>query len=401
VRLGRGPALVATLLSPFALYFIARSAAAGTGSPGAAVTLAAFPPADYRGAIRRAARLTQNPVFKAGPEMLELSRHALAAAPTTFEPFYVAAKAEEGAGRLDHAIRLMEESRRRRPSHAATRLQLIIYYGRARRFDPLLEELDMALRLNEEARRLILPELTRLIADPVGRPALARILSRGPAWRDDFFRAAKGRKVKPEDAQALMNLVRARTGGRADAERGLYLQALLEAGDYARARALWSAALPAAEKPMDGLLFNGGFAASHAAEPFNWQLHEDDVGRAELATERGRPHLELAYYGGRDLVLAEQTLALRPGRYRLSFAVRSDDGIKSGDLSWRIACGSSDALLSRVSLGGAGPTPTIRRAGFDVPAGCGVQRLYLAAQPGDVSAEVRAEVSAMEIARDG
>jgi tetratricopeptide (TPR) repeat protein len=400
VRLGRVPALVATLLSPVALYFISRTAAAGSGSPAAVAMLAATPPADYRAVVKAAARAAQSPLMKAGPEMIQLSRQAAAAAPTSFEPFFLAAKAEEQAGRLDRAIMLMEESRKRRPSHSATRLELILLYGKARRFGPLLEELDMALSLNDDARRLLLPELSRLVADPEGRAALAGILARRPSWRDEFFSAARGRKVKPADALALMNMVSGITGRPATAERGLYLQALLEAGEYARARALWSSSLPAPDRAKDGLVFDGAFAGSAAPAPFNWVLYDGDVGRAERNAEGGRGGLDITYFGGRDFNLAEQTLALAPGRYRLSFLVRSEEGIKSGDLSWRIACVAGGKELVASSLAGAGSTAAPRRADFVVPAGCGGQRLYLAGEPGDVSAEVHAQVLSMTVARN-
>lgn len=401
IRLGRGPALAAIVLAPAVLYLIARTAAAGSGSPAVAAAVASMPPADYRGLIKAVARAAQSPLFRPDVDMMALSRKAAAAAPTSYEPFFVAALAEDRAGRLGHAIQLMEESRRRRPGHAATRLELIVYYGKARRFDPLLEELDMALALNQEARRLILPELTKLIADPEGRAALARMLARNPAWRKEFHDAARGRKVRPEYALLLMKEVAALTGGRAGPERGLYLQSLLEAGQFVRARTIWSAGLAPAERAKDGLLFDGAFNGSGAPPPFNWQFHDGDVGRAEPAREPGRRHLDIVYYGGRDFTLAEQTLALAPGRYRLSFRVRSEAGIKSGDLSWRVTCTALANPAVTLSLAGATAKPASRSAGFVVPQACGSQRLLLVAQPGDLSAEVRAEISAMEIARDG
>lgn len=400
VRLGRGAALAATLLAPFAFYFIARTAVAGTGSPGAAAMLATLPPTDYRNVMKGLARATLNPQLKIPAGTAELTREAVRAAPTSFEPFFVAAQTEAQAGRMDRAIALMEEARRRRPSHAATRLQLVAYYGKVERFDALLAELDMALRLNEQARRLVLPELTKLIGDRKGRQALALVLTRRPAWRDDFYAAAQGRKIAPDDVLELMRLIRARGGGGAmPAERQLYLQALVESGDYGRARALWSAGLPAPERGKDGFVFDGGFRGSSAPGPFNWVLSDGDVGRAERTTAGGRPQLDLVYFGGSNVTLAEQTLALPAGRFRLSFLVRSESGIKSGEIAWRITCMRGGKEIAAVPLNGAGPAFARRGAGFEVPADCGGQRLSLTAQPGDVSAEVRAEVASLEIGR--
>lgn len=400
---GRGAAVVATIASPFILYLILRSAAGALAfsSPAAAAVAASLPPPDLRGHMRLLSRASQSPQFPAGPGEMALSQRALAASPTAYEPFMVAAAVEEKAGRADRAIQLMEEVRRRRPHMPSVRLKLIVLYGQERRFGDMLGELDNALALNEQARHLILPELTKLIADPQGRTALADLLATSPPWRDEFYRAAKGRKVRPDQALALVEAVRARTGRTSAAAHSFYLQSLIEAGELARARELWLAQLPPQERQKAGLVFDGDFRGSSAPEPFNWVLHDSDGGRAQLASEGGRPSLEALYFGGRNFILAEQRLALTPGRYRLSFQVRSEAGIKNGDLSWRISCTGSGAEIAAVSLSGAGAAWSPRSTAFTVPAGCAGQRLFLVGTPGDLSGEVRVEISSLEVARDG
>jgi hypothetical protein len=402
VKIGRWQALAAAIAAPLLLYLILRAAAGAlaAASPGMAALASMLPPGDLRGQMRINARLSQHPQFPAGPAEVEAARKALAAAPTTYEPFFIASKAEERAGRLDRAIMLMEEVRRRRPHLPSARLQLIVLYGQARRFDGMLGELDMALALNETARERVLPELTRLISDPEGRVALAGVLARRPPWSEDFYRAAKGRKIRPEHALALTKAVQARTG-RIGPERGLYLQSLVEAGDFAGARSLWLSGLPQSEQAKAGLVFDGAFRGSRAPAPFNWALFDGETGRAEIGSEGGRSFLDIFYFGGRDFTLAQQRLALAPGRYRLSFQVKSEAGIKSGELSWRLACGEAGADLGAVSLAGAGPAWSQRSGSVVVPAGCSGQRLYLAGTPGDMSAEVRAQVAALEVARGG
>ena len=399
VQLGRATALVATLAAPFMLYLAGRNAAAAAGTAGAAAA-AALPPPDYRAVIKGLARAAQNPQLPLGAEAMKLAQQAAVASPTNFESFFVAAVVEDRAGRLDRAIQLMEESRRRRPHHAPTRLQLILLYGKARRFEPLLSELDMALALNHQARTFILPELTRLMTDPAGRAALAGVLARGPEWREDFYRAARGRKVKPDDALALVRLVEARSGRPSRGARGVYLQSLLEVGEYRRARALWSASLPSAERAKDGLVFDGSFRGSPAPAPFNWSFHEGAFGRARIGSQPSQPRLELAYFGGQNFGLAEQNLALPPGRYRLSFLTRSEEGIKSGEINWRITC-ADGRDLGAVKVDPAGSAFVRREGRFEVPSGCVGQRLSLVGTPGDVSAEVRADVASVEITRDG
>lgn len=398
----RGAALAATLVAALALYLIVRAAAGtlGYSSPVAAAFASSMPPADVRGQVRLLARAAgMMPQFVVGEREKALAERALASAPTSYEPFVIAAKLAEKEGRLDRAIRLMEEVRRRRPHLPSARLQLIVLYGKARRFGDLLGELDMAIALNREARTLVLPELTKLTSDPEGRAALARMLARQPSWRHDFYKAGKGRKIRPDDALALANAIQARTG-QAGGERGFYLQALIEAGDLPRARAIWLSQLPPDERAKGDLVFDPDFQGSSAPEPFNWVFHDSGEGRAERRGDRMHGGIAIFYFGGRNVTFLEQALALPPGRYRLSFKVRSEEGIKSGELSWRVACGSGEQTIAAVSLNGAGTVWTGRSAVFNVSSDCSGQRLYLMGTPGDISGQVRAEIVALELKRD-
>jgi hypothetical protein len=390
-------AVAATLAALPLLYLVLRTAAVSV-SPAAATAL---PPTDASGLVKGLLLVTADPRQRVTPQTIELSRRAAVAAPLAYEPFFIQAKAEEQAGRIGNATRLMEEARRRRASFVLTRIHLIAYYQQLRRFPELLTEIDFVLRKSEEAKGLMLPELVKLIADADGRAALASILAGNPGWRSDFFDVARQQSGSPSDALALLNLVRERKpGGDISLERGLYLHRLVQAGDYSRARALWLASLPAQERPHHALLFNGAFRPIAAAAPFAWTFRQEAAGRAEMVSAGANtPYLDVLYFGGSNAIMAEQTLALAPGRYRLSQLAKSDEGIRSGEIYWSLSCLSNDAELARLNVANLRPAFRPSAIDFTVPAGCPGQRLRLMAQPGDIAAEVRAQLARLEVTR--
>lgn len=397
----RAAAWAATAVSPLILYLIVKAVAGGL-SPAAAVALAALPPEDPTPTLKILGRASQLPTFRADDSTLPAARQGLAALPLSFEPFFVAARVAEQRGDLRGAIALMEEARHRRPSFPAVRMQLMIYYTKAQRFREAMAEVDVILRRNNELRPALLPELTKLIADPQGRDALARILATEPSWREDFFKIAGTRKVDPADARSLYERVRAlKPGGDVRLERQFILQAQASSGDYAGARQTLLAAMPERQRAANRFLFDGSFSGAGAPKPFGWELEDLDIGRAEPARNGGRTYLDVAYFGGRAETLAEQMLALRPGRYTLRAIARSDNGISSGTISWNLSClPSRSPVIGVLDLSPAGPADRRFAVAFTVPAtGCPSQSLRLRAEPGDVAASVNLEVSGLEIAQ--
>ena len=397
-RKGRVAAVLATLAAPVVGWFIFRSAAASMMP--AAVLVAHLPPEDHGPALKVAMRLVQVPQQRVTPEMIETAREGLAAEPLAFEPFYIAARAEEQAGRLARATELMEEARRRRPTHSAIRMQLLVYYTQAQRYEQALAEMDLLLRRNEDLRRALIPEVVKLLPVPEGRAALASILATEPEWRDFFFEVAAAQKVNPAHARALHDLIAAkRPGADLRLERQLVLQSLAGSGDYAGARRQWLSALPAGERGRHPLLFDGDFAGAAALKPFGWDLASLDVGRAEIVGEGERSYLDAVHFGGRDVELASQTLALPPGRYTLRTAFRSEEAFGERRLTWRLTCLPSGDALGAIDLGRAGAGGGRLEAGFEVPAGCAGQRLALVGAVGDTTGVAAADIDSVEIVR--
>ncbi len=377
-----------TAASPFIAWLIVKAAAAGF-STATAVVLAPLPPENPAATLKILAGSVQQPTIRVSDEMQRAARDGLERLPLAFEPFFVAARAAEQKGDL----------RRRRPSHPAARMQLMIYYIKAERFPEALSEIDVVLRRNEELRPALLPELTKLVADPRGRAALATILARGPTWREEFFAFARARKIATRDARDLYERIRAlKPNGDLMLERQLILESQAASGDYLGARQTWLAGLPAQERGPSRLMFDGAFRGTRAPGPFGWTFKDVDAGRAEAAKDGQRTYLDVAYFGGQNVSLADQMLALPPGRHILRLIARSPNGISSGRLSWRLTCLPGGSQIGLLDMGRAADANRRFSAAFTVPAsGCPGQSLSLVAEPGDVAAVVNLEIERMEI----
>ncbi|MEA3015320.1 MAG: hypothetical protein QOI38_42, partial [Sphingomonadales bacterium] len=250
------------------------------------------------------------------------------------------------------------------------------------------------------AKQFVYPELARMAARPGDRRTLAAVLATNPSWRRDFLAAAARQRIAPGDVLALIGeMRRQRPGIDLAPERDLYVQALAQAGDFRRARMLWLEALPAPERARHALLFDGTFRQAHSAPPFGWDYAGTESGRAERSLEGGRPYLDVSYFGGSDVVLAEQVLALEPGRYRLRTRAKSESGdATSGAILWNLTC-TGGANLLRLPLVGLREGYRDLEGAFQVPGNCPAQRLKLIGAAGDVAATIEMQLAAVEVLR--
>lgn len=386
-----------TAASPLIAWLIVKSAAAGF-SVATAIALAPLPPENPAPTLKVLASTVQQPTLKVDEDMQRSAQDGLAKLPLSFEPFFVAARAAEQKGDLPRAIALMEEVRRRRHSHPAARMQLMVYYSKAERFPEALSEIDLVLRRSEELRPALLPEMTKLVADPRGRAALATMLAKGPVWRDAFFATAATRKIATRDARDLYERIRAlKPSHDLMLERQLILQTQAASGDYSGARQTWLAALPPQERATNRTMFDGAFRGLRAPGPFGWTFKDVEAGRAEPAKDGQRTYLDVAYFGGQNVTLAEQMLALPPGSHTLRLVARSPNGISSGKLFWRLTCLPGGSPIGALDMAQAAADNRRFSAAFTVPSNCPGQSLALVAEPGDVAAVVNLEIARMEI----
>jgi hypothetical protein len=392
--------LLATLAAPAFLYLVARTTAVGLSPTYSAV----LPPTSVAPMLRALVFTATQPTYRPGENVRPLLERGATTAPLAFEPFYLEARAAESAGQLDRAVALMEEARRRNSSFVITRVQLLAYYGQARRFPEMISEMNLVLGVSPEVRTAMLPELAKLISDADGRIALASVLADSPTWAQDFFSAAQDADFTASDALALLNQLQQRGAGDEELRmaQSLYLRSLVKAGEYGRARAFWLDRLPEAERLRSQLLFDGSFSGTAAPAPFGWTLHDDEVGRAEFGrSDAEGPHLDIHFFGRRNAVLAEQTLTLPPGRYRIAFQARSETEIRAGSVSWVMSCLPSRAEAARIPIEPLREQYRAIHAVFTIPAaGCAGQRLALVAAAGDVSQVINVQVGRMELDRE-
>lgn len=395
-RPGRALAIAASVLAPAALYLVARAAAVSF-TPAAATML---PPVDYSEMLQPAVRASAHPRFRPDPRLRPLWRDAAVSSPTWHGAFLLEAKAAERAGRSAEAIRLLEEARRRRPSYLPTRLQLITHYANAGRIDDVIREMDYGLRYSDRTRRLILPQLAKLIADPAGRTAIASMLAKNPTWKKDFFEMAGAETLAPADVLALVRL-RERQGGDLSGERTLYVQSLVRAGQAQRARQIWLQMLPERERQRNAFISNSNFGGRAALPPFDWRPQDGPGGRAEIVTSKRDPsYLDVSFFGSRVADLADQQLALAPGRYRLSSTLRTDADGRSGTVSWFIFCTPGGPQIARLPLQARGGAQGRVRTSFVVPAGCSGQLLRLTGEPGEITVPINTQIYSVEVARE-
>lgn len=393
-------AVLLTVLAPF-LIFVSVRAAAFEATKFEAQLGTVLPPPSALPDVRKVMRIARR-TGSALPRNAEaVARRAAAAYPLAFEPYFIAGRVAERAGRYGEAVRLMEEARRRRANYAPTRVHLLGYYSLANAYQQAIDEADVAIRVSNRTSLYILPAFARLVAaDPKARDAIAAALARGPIWEEQFYSVAAGAKMTPRDAEALVRSVRAapRNMGDRKAQNGFLVDAFVRAGDYGRARELWQAS---AGDARGALVVDPDFTRG-APPPFGWALTQNAEGVAERApASGGEPaHLAVTYYGSAVARLAEQILVLTPGRYRLQFRARVDGSESDVGLQWRVLCRPGDRPLLSADMP-IEPEPRTTSAAFDVPAACRAQVLLLAGVPGDLPRTLSAQIYDVRIAPIG
>jgi tetratricopeptide (TPR) repeat protein len=395
----RGVAIAATLASPVIVYMVVL--AAMSQLPIKAVS-GGWAPADPAPELKQLLQVVGRPNQKVSPTMMAEAREALAAAPLAYEPFFIAGQAAEEAGRSAQALTLMTEARRRRPTFAATRLKVSLYYMQRERYAEALNELDVVMGRNEELRKHFIPALIKAAAYPQGREALATVLAGEPDWRAQFVEMAGAGGMSSSAARDLYQRIAARKPSKDLAlERQLIFQTQASSGDFEGARQTWLQGLPRDEQGRNALLFDGTFRGLKAPKPFSWTFTDTTQGRAEPAKDGNRTYLDVAYFGGSNAEVAEQVLALPPGRYTLHQQTRAEgmDAAATSRIYWRLNCLPGGLSLTTL------PLPLVNgervsSATFNVPAsGCPGQKLSLVAEPGEVARAVNLQVLQLEVRR--
>lgn len=395
-------AVLVTLAVPIVAYAAVRNAALDAVGA-AADPSAVLPPRSAIPPLKAIMRAARQPETRLPENALAIAKSAAIASPLAFEPYYVAGRVEEQAGRYRRATTLMEEARRRRPSATSVRVALLGYYSLANAYQKAIDEADQAMRINDRSASLILPAFAKLVAaDAKARRAIAVALAKSPPWRKEFLNVAATAKMTPEDAKALVADIRLLRPSQVPGEEEAFLvRSLTDAGRYREAQILWATYRRAAPNPVN-LIVDPTFRGLTAMQPFAWTFRSGQDGTAEIgrASRGTRSFLEVDYFGDTEVALAEQTLSAAPGAYRLSSLLTGNSSAPDVRLAWDLACLPSKRSIGRLQLQPLQEALTRREVSIVIPsAACAGQLLTLVGQPGDIPRTLSAQIAQVALER--
>jgi len=312
-------------------------------------------------------------------------------APLAPEPFLIRGVEAQLAGQEEISGRALEAARRRDPRSLAAHYFLADHYLRTNQPDEGLAELARLTRMVPSSIATVAPYYASYAQQPGGAQRVRNMLRAHPEFEADVL-GALAENASNADLVLYLAGAQAPEGSDAPAWHGKLVESLVQAGQYGRARSIWSKL--SGEAVGRNEIFDAGFAGKRAPPPFNWTLLSSASGLAEGQTG-GRLHI--VYYGRDAAILAAQTLTLEPGRYRFSFQVRGgSEGLST--TAWKIACLPSEQTILSVPLAGQG---TGRGAEFRVSPGCPAQLLSLEGAPPDFPQTVDATLSGLRLERLG
>ena len=393
-------ALLVTLAAPIMAYAAVRNAAldavGAAGDPSSAL-----PPRSIVAPLKAVMRTARRPETKLPADALAIAKRAAVAMPLAHEPYYIAGRVQEQAGRYRQATIAMEEARRRRPNATSVRVALLGYYSLANAYQKAIDEADQAMRINDRSQALILPAFAKLVAaDVKARQAIAVALAKSPPWRGSFLKTAADAGMKPDDAKALVaDVRRLRPSAAPQEEEAFLVRSLVAAGQYREARALWRSYVGAPERGGNEIV-DADFGGGAGMQPFTWTLTSGQDGTAEIGktSQGGRSLLEVDYFGDTVVPLAEQTLATAPGAYRLSTLFSGNGSAPDARLAWTLACLPSKRTIAELPLQPLEERTVRRDVAVNIPStGCEGQSLTLVGQPGDVPRTLNAVITEVSL----
>lgn len=273
---------------------------------------------------------------------------------------------EGGAGRAFAA------ALRRDPRSIAARYFLADHYLRSGQGDKGLTELAMLTRLVPNSISGVAPYYAAFASRPGGAARIKAMLDDHPEF-EPVVLAALADDARNADLILFLSSGRKNFDEAPPGWQGRLVQALVAAGQYEKARTVWSRIAGTSAATASGaLLFDPEFSHGSAPPPFGWTLVSNGSAVAE-AQAGGRLHL--IYFGRDNIVLASQLLLLKPGRYRLTADV--ERSIDATSIAWRLTCRPTDKPILSLRLGKRGEGNSLTGA-FAVAGDCPAQLLELA-----------------------
>lgn len=319
---------------------------------------------------------------------LELVDQLAQRAPFAPEPYLLHGAIALRGSDYARAEDLLLQARKREPRSAAARYLLADLYLRSGRPEAGLSEMVILTRLMPAASAQLVPALAQFAATPGALERLRSLLRTYPDLKPRLlFELASDRR----NADLILALAASGVVEHPDLDwKQRLLSRLVEDGAYAKAYTTWATFAGIPNRPPG--LFNPEFRPSDAPKPFNW-----DLARGAGGVVEGRDgSLHVLYFGRDDLVIARQTLALRPGTYRLSMQV-SGTLPDSSKITWVAACVGGDTPLLEL--------PLAKQAGSNLVSGpftvpgqrCEAQQLELRAQGAEIPERAEFRIGALQL----
>ncbi len=240
-----------------------------------------------------------------------------------------------------------------------------------------LANYDIALRTSSDAPNLLFPSLSAALVEPKIREELSRLLSKRPAWAENFFAYLASTPLSPVAAKAFFDEAPGYGVRIGDEYRTQLVDQLVGARAFDEAFALYSAlrsgVVRTASRDPD---FSQDVPGRTA---FDWNAESaPGISAAIVPNEADgvADFFAAAQTGG---VVLKQMQLLPPGRYTLRGSMSGINGPQRTRPYWILRCetglelGRADLASDARSFSGT----------FAVPKDCAVQMLELIARPTD------------------
>jgi len=368
----------------------------------ALVTLLAFTFASTRGSLAylymRLAPLQGPDAGEGAGDRTADAAAQLRRAPLSAQAYYVLGLSRERAGDPGQAQALIERSAAMNPRFLQARLWLALNHLRSGRVELGIGEVAWLLARKRSLAPQLMVVLVEASREPRARKAVAERLANTPTILSLAHLGAQAGFGAPalRELVAATDLAALPDGA---AVQSLIAKQLIEEGRFREARNVWfelGGARPAAE------VFDGGFEGLKGGAPFGWTLTNDQDVKAVVrkrAGPGGSGALAVQTFSSLRSTVAEQSLVLAPGAYRLRFQalVPNRSGDRESPYFWALKCPDGKLLLEAFIEPSASWTERTHR--FEVPGHCPMQSLTLNRDSTTDSRARQLMVSAVEVIR--
>ena len=319
------------------------------------------------------------------PTAFAMISRAAVQSPLAPEPFLVRGVQAQLRGDLRGAERAFRAAQWRDPRSLPTAYFLGAYYLRTGDAFRGLRQTAVLARLSPSGIGAVAPYVAAYAQNRANWPQIRELFRSQPEMEDPVLAQLA---QAPANTDAILSLSDPAHRSVKSPWVAVLLQSLVDAGQYARARAIWGNIAHVA--PTSGI-FDSDFSPSDAPPPFNWSLTSSTIGLAERQSG-GRLHA--LHYGQEDGVLARQLLVLPAGSYRLTMRISA--ALHPESLSWSVRCAKSNVAIASVALNQIAD----RGLSFRVPPDCGAQWLELSGSSSDIPQQSDVTISGLSLSRE-